>query len=54
MNRIDKVVVFRSLKHEQLRRILDLELAAVQRRIDEGAGEHFHFSPAPKRPRSFC
>ena len=43
MNRIDKVVVFRSLKHEQLRRILDLELAAVQRRIDEGAGERFTF-----------
>lgn len=43
MNRIDKVVVFRSLKHEQLRRILDLELRAVQRRIDEGAGERFSF-----------
>jgi ATP-dependent Clp protease ATP-binding subunit ClpA len=43
MNRIDKVVVFRSLKHEQLRRILDLELKAVQRRIDEGAGERFTF-----------
>ena len=43
MNRIDKVVVFRSLKHEQLRSILDLELAAVQRRIDEGAGERFAF-----------
>ena len=43
MNRIDKVVVFRSLKHEQLRQILDLELKAVQRRIDEGAGERFTF-----------
>jgi ATP-dependent Clp protease ATP-binding subunit ClpB len=43
MNRIDKVVVFRSLKHEQLRRILDLELAAVQRRIEDGAGERFTF-----------
>src|SRR4029453_8586559 len=29
MNRIDKVVVFRSLKHEQLQRIVDLELCAV-------------------------
>jgi ATP-dependent Clp protease ATP-binding subunit ClpA len=37
MNRIDKVVVFRSLLHEQLRRVLDLELKQVQRRIDEGA-----------------
>jgi ATP-dependent Clp protease ATP-binding subunit ClpB len=43
MNRIDKVVVFRSLKHEQLRQILDLELRSVQRRIDEGAGERFYF-----------
>jgi ATP-dependent Clp protease ATP-binding subunit ClpB len=43
MNRIDKVVVFRSLKHIELRAILDLEVAAVQRRIDEGAGERFVF-----------
>ena len=41
MNRIDKVVVFRSLRQEQLRRVLDLELQEVQRRIDEGAGEPF-------------
>jgi ATP-dependent Clp protease ATP-binding subunit ClpA len=44
MNRIDKVVVFRSLKQEQLSGILDLELGAVQRRIDEGAGARFTFS----------
>jgi ATP-dependent Clp protease ATP-binding subunit ClpA len=44
MNRIDKVVVFRSLRHEQLSRILDLELAAVQERIEEGAGERFTFT----------
>jgi ATP-dependent Clp protease ATP-binding subunit ClpA len=43
MNRIDKTVVFRSLKHEQLRQILDLELRAVQRRIDEGVGDRFTF-----------
>jgi ATP-dependent Clp protease ATP-binding subunit ClpB len=43
MNRIDKVVVFRSLRHEQLRQILDLELDAIQHRIDEGGGEHFSF-----------
>jgi ATP-dependent Clp protease ATP-binding subunit ClpA len=41
LNRIDKVVVFRSLKHEELRRIIDLELDAVQRRVDEGAAERF-------------
>jgi len=43
MNRLDKVVVFRSLKHQQLRHILDLELRAVQQRVDEGAGERFSF-----------
>ena len=43
MNRIDKVVVFRSLKHNELSEILDLELDAVQHRIDEGAGERFTF-----------
>jgi ATP-dependent Clp protease ATP-binding subunit ClpB len=41
MNRIDKVVVFRSLKHEELRRIVDLELDAVQRRIDDSPAERF-------------
>src|SRR5215813_8593508 len=30
MNRIDRVVVFRSLKHEELTKILDLELDGVQ------------------------
>jgi ATP-dependent Clp protease ATP-binding subunit ClpA len=44
MNRIDKTVVFRSLRHEQLRQILDLELRSVQHRIDEGAGERFIFT----------
>ncbi len=33
MNRLDKVVVFRSLSGEALLRIVDLELAAVQRRV---------------------
>jgi len=44
MNRIDKVVVFRSLKNPELCQILDLELQGVQRRIDEGAGERFTLS----------
>lgn len=44
MNRIDKIVVFRSLKHQQLCEILDLELKGVQRRVDDGAGEHFVIS----------
>src|SRR5262245_46176634 len=42
MNRIDKVVVFRGLKHEELRRIMDLELDEVRRRIDEGVAESFN------------
>lgn len=33
MNRLDKVVVFRSLNAEDLRRILDIELKMVQKRI---------------------
>lgn len=43
MNRIDKVVVFRSLKERHLRKILDIELAAVQARITESAGTKFAF-----------
>src|SRR5262249_22834306 len=43
MNRIDRVVVFRSLKHPELSQILELELQDVQRRIDDGAGERFTF-----------
>jgi ATP-dependent Clp protease ATP-binding subunit ClpB len=33
MNRLDKVIVFRSLTREALRQIIELELAMVQRRI---------------------
>src|SRR5256714_320334 len=43
MNRIDKVVVFRSLKEHHLRAILDLELQAVQERIMLSAGTKFVF-----------
>ncbi len=43
MNRIDKVVVFRSLKEHHLRRILDIELGSVQERITESAGTKFVF-----------
>jgi ATP-dependent Clp protease ATP-binding subunit ClpB len=44
MNRIDKIVVFRSLKYQELCRILNLELNGVQRRVNEGAGERFTIS----------
>ncbi|MCI0524848.1 MAG: AAA family ATPase [Acidobacteria bacterium] len=43
MNRIDKVVVFRSLHDDHLREILEIELRSVQRRITEGTGEKFVF-----------
>lgn len=43
MNRIDKVVVFRSLKDWHIRQILELELLAVQNRITESAGVKFVF-----------
>jgi ATP-dependent Clp protease ATP-binding subunit ClpB len=43
MNRIDKVVVFRSLKEHHLRQILDLELQAVQDRVMLSAGTKFVF-----------
>ena len=33
MNRIDKAVVFRPLRREQLERILDIELTMVQQRL---------------------
>jgi ATP-dependent Clp protease ATP-binding subunit ClpA len=43
MNRIDKVVVFRSLKEHHLRLILDLELQDVQNRIMLSGGTKFIF-----------
>ena len=43
MNRIDKVVVFRSLKDHHLRQILNIELDGVQKRITQGAGTKFIF-----------
>ena len=51
MNRIDKVVVFRSLKEHHLSQILNIELGAVQQRITESAGTKFIFecSDAAKR-----
>jgi len=43
MNRIDKVVVFRSLREVHLRAILDLELSLVQKRIMQSGGAKFVF-----------
>jgi ATP-dependent Clp protease ATP-binding subunit ClpB len=43
MNRIDKTVVFRPLRREQLERILDIELTMVQQRLAETPRGHFLF-----------
>lgn len=43
MNRIDKTVVFRPLRKEQLERILEIELTMVQQRLAETPKGHFVF-----------
>jgi len=48
MNRIDKVVVFRTLKSEHLEKILDMELGRVQERIVSSAvSRQFVFNCTP-------
>jgi ATP-dependent Clp protease ATP-binding subunit ClpA len=48
MNRIDKVVVFRTLRPEHLEQILEIELGMLQQRILQTPGEHhFVFSCTP-------
>jgi ATP-dependent Clp protease ATP-binding subunit ClpA len=45
MNRIDKIVVFKTLKPEHLENILEIELGMVQQRILQATGNHqFVFS----------
>jgi ATP-dependent Clp protease ATP-binding subunit ClpA len=44
MNRIDKVVVFHQLNEQHLRKILDLELGALQERIMRSAKTRFLFT----------
>jgi ATP-dependent Clp protease ATP-binding subunit ClpB len=43
MNRLDKVVVFHSLKREQLQEVLDIELGQVQQRVLDTAKGQFLF-----------
>jgi ATP-dependent Clp protease ATP-binding subunit ClpB len=43
MNRLDKVVVFHPLRHEQLEQVLEIELGQVQRRVLETAKGQFIF-----------
>src|SRR5215813_4421081 len=49
MNRIDKVVVFKTLRSEHLEQILEIELGMVQQRVLMAAGAHqFVFNCTPK------
>jgi len=43
MNRLDKTVVFHPLRHEQLQKILEIELGMVQQRVLETARGQFLF-----------
>ncbi|GAC1659730.1 MAG: hypothetical protein NVS9B15_22930 [Acidobacteriaceae bacterium] len=52
MNRIDKIVVFRTLKLEHLEKILEIELGMVQQRILQATGNNqfvFSCTPAMKK-----
>ena len=49
MNRIDKVVVFKTLRPEHLQQILEIELGMVQQRVLMAAGAHqFVFNCTPQ------
>jgi ATP-dependent Clp protease ATP-binding subunit ClpA len=48
INRLDKIVVFRSLTPDSLRRILDIEFQIVQRRILMSGGGNFMLSCAER------
>src|ERR1700740_144532 len=43
MNRLDKVVVFHPLKHEELEEILEIELRQVQKRVSDSTARPFLF-----------
>lgn len=52
LNRLDKVVVFRTLRPEQLEQVLELELGKVQKRIMDAVGQsHFTFRCLPEVKR---
>jgi ATP-dependent Clp protease ATP-binding subunit ClpB len=52
MNRLDKTVVFKTLRPDQLEQVLDLELAKVQHRIIRAVGQnHFTFCCSPEVKR---
>jgi ATP-dependent Clp protease ATP-binding subunit ClpA len=48
LNRLDKVVVFHTLRPEQLEQVFDLEIAKIQKRIMTAIGQsHFTFRCSP-------
>jgi ATP-dependent Clp protease ATP-binding subunit ClpB len=53
MNRMDKVIVFRTLQREQLEKILDIELAHVQERIMSSAMSRQFVFRCAARARDF-
>jgi ATP-dependent Clp protease ATP-binding subunit ClpB len=53
MNRIDKVVVFRALRVEQLKQILEIELGMVQQRILLASGSNQFVFTCSQKVKSF-
>lgn len=53
MNRLDRVIVFRSLKDEHLEQILDIELSKVQDRIVSSIGERQFVFKCTRAARDF-
>jgi len=53
MNRIDKVVVFRTLTEDKLRRILDIELEEVQKRIVSAKADRQFIFRCTERAKEF-
>ena len=49
LNRLDDIIVFRSLTKEDLKQIVNMELAKVAKRLD---GEGAEAGRAPRRRRS--
>jgi len=53
MNRIDRVLVFRALSEDDLRKILDIELDHVQRRIMQSQGENRFILDCTRQAKDF-
>jgi ATP-dependent Clp protease ATP-binding subunit ClpB len=53
LNRLDKIVVFRTLGNEELNRIIDIELALVQQRVQTAAAGKLFFIDVTGSARKF-